>query len=82
MDPVLKVCWLTDSDRHSVRCKHANSGWSKSNGPQRLIWQITTQLMWIVLAEFITMMCAAITILHLYRHKVCSGAPHPIRKKD
>ncbi|KAI5858827.1 hypothetical protein BZA05DRAFT_440447 [Tricharina praecox] len=38
----------------------------------RLVWQIATQLLWIVLAEVITMLCAGITIAHLYKHKFTS----------
>lgn len=52
-DPVIAVCWLTDSDSHD-----------------RLVWQISTQLVWILLAALITTVCALITILYLYKHKV------------
>lgn len=43
------------------------------NPHNRLVWQITTQLVWIILAEFITTVCALVTIAHLYKHKVCGN---------
>jgi len=44
------------------------------NAHNRLVWQVATQLLWIVLAEVITMSCAGITIAHLYKHKVFSNS--------
>ncbi|KAF3941101.1 hypothetical protein ABW19_dt0207308 [Dactylella cylindrospora] len=44
--------------------------WLTSDDNQdRLIWQISTQLLWILLAVFITCSCCLTTIYHLYRHK-------------
>ncbi|EWC47423.1 hypothetical protein DRE_00391 [Drechslerella stenobrocha 248] len=41
---------------------------SENNG-DRLKWQISTQLLWILLAVLITCICCSNTIFHLYRHK-------------
>ncbi|KAK6333800.1 hypothetical protein TWF730_003983 [Orbilia blumenaviensis] len=39
------------------------------NNEDRLIWQISTQLLWILLAVLITCTCCCTTVFHLYRHK-------------
>ncbi|KAF3920303.1 hypothetical protein AA313_de0209600 [Arthrobotrys entomopaga] len=44
--------------------------WLTSDSTEdRLKWQISTQLFWILLAVFITCLCCVTTIFHLYRHK-------------
>jgi hypothetical protein len=42
---------------------------TSSTQHDRLIWQISTQLFWILLAVTITTLSASITITHLYKHK-------------
>ncbi|KAJ6261492.1 hypothetical protein Dda_4162 [Drechslerella dactyloides] len=42
---------------------------TSDNYEDRLKWQISTQLMWILLAVFITCLCCCTTVFHLYRHK-------------
>jgi hypothetical protein len=45
--------------------------WLTSDTPaDRLIWQICTQLFWILLAVVVTMLSAIITMAYLYKHKV------------
>ncbi|KAK6533985.1 hypothetical protein TWF281_005326 [Arthrobotrys megalospora] len=39
------------------------------NNEDRLKWQISTQLLWILLAVLITCTCCCTTVFHLYRHK-------------
>ncbi|EPS39939.1 hypothetical protein H072_6360 [Dactylellina haptotyla CBS 200.50] len=42
---------------------------TSDNNEDRLKWQISTQLLWILLAVFITCACSSTTIYHLYKHK-------------
>ncbi|KAK6354657.1 hypothetical protein TWF696_003797 [Orbilia brochopaga] len=42
---------------------------TSENNEDRLIWQISTQLLWILLAVFITCLSCCTTVFHLYRHK-------------
>ncbi|KAF3932904.1 hypothetical protein ABW20_dc0100180 [Dactylellina cionopaga] len=55
---------------------------TSDNNEDRLKWQISTQLLWILLAVFITCMCCCTTVFHLYRHKfnslsVLNHTKHP-----
>lgn len=43
---------------------------TSTNKRDRLVWQISTQLLWILLAVAITGVSAAITLTYLYKHKV------------
>ncbi|KAK6517082.1 hypothetical protein TWF506_006960 [Arthrobotrys conoides] len=42
---------------------------TSDNNEDRLKWQISTQLLWILLAVLITCTCCCTTVFHLYRHK-------------
>lgn len=45
--------------------------WLTSDTPaDRLIWQISTQLFWILLAVVVTALSAVITMAYLYKHRV------------
>ena len=43
---------------------------TSDNDADRLRWQISTQLAWILFTIFLTMLASVITIGHLYKHKV------------
>ncbi|KAK6509799.1 hypothetical protein TWF481_004528 [Arthrobotrys musiformis] len=42
---------------------------TSDNNEDRLKWQISTQLLWILLAVLITCTCCCTTVFHLYKHK-------------